>query len=502
MRFWTRSHGQTAVVVPLTVTLLLAALYFFNYSQSMSSPLRYVTIKSYMHEHSNIVFEKVSKFLGSGQSPCFVIDPIYSFSSGTPVSIKVTSLDVLKNCLVGENSANIYDDFSLEIKRTPSADDGITGETAVRVSLNLTTRPMSGIPVLKLNQEKVYNLHISSLVRFALFLRQQSGAHIRILNGANVIVDGDTLRAGNQPLLLSGLTDPSYMAGTSNIKFVGKFFVQGPTQVLSDVSAESALSVFKGGLFPNVMADFATLPSMDASPAWNQNIDYHYVYGDNMGYPLPADIYSAHGVGEQIVNPVLAAVKIFPNSSIIDSLAETCDPPADPSRGDVKPMMLYQKNSDITLDLTNGNLFCGLVIAKKLRVKISDDKVSGLIGHFNVETLEIEGKGTLFIINPFSSRDLPEDLTLPPGMTLSEVARQIFAQKASVAKNFFIPFFRNSGGVPALLLPVKISSFFEPCAVGSLEKCWKREVLVLDYSPLYTQADWFKNVRFFTEKTF
>jgi hypothetical protein len=132
-------------------------------------------------------------------------------------------------------------------------------------------------------------------------------------------------------------------------------------------------------------------------------------------------------------------------------------------------------------------------------VKVPEGEVSGLIGHFNVSNLVIEGKGRLYILNPFSNRDLPEDLSLPAGMTLSEVARQIYALKASVAKNFFLPFFKSSAGVPPSLKPEKLSSFFESCSPNF---CWKADIPVLNYGPLYAQTGWFKNVRFFVEKTF
>lgn len=490
--------GQTAVILPLLLVLSLGSLYFFNYAQSMSSGLRYVTLKSYMHEHTNIIFENVAKHLAMGASTCLNLDQIYSFNSQTPVVVKTTSLDLLGTCLVGEKSVDIYDHFSLELMRLPSAQD-ILGETRVRVRLALRTRQMSSLPILTVNQEKVYNVRISSLAHFAVFFREQNGVMLKVPSGANLWIYGDVMKAGTGELKLAALSSPSYLDGDVNFEFLGKFYSQGSLEIDRDISAEQAFSVFKAGVFPNVMEDYFALPSMDSNPAWMQNIDYHYVYSNVMGYPLPADIPSAHGPGENVVNPSLAAVKSFPHPDIITSLDQTCESSGGSSRGDVKPMVIYQKDSDITLDLTNGKVFCGMIVAKTLTVKIPEDEVSGLIGHFNITNMVVEGKGHLYILNPFSSRDLPDDLFLPAGMTLNEVARQIFALKATVAKNFFIPFFKSSSGVPSMLKPTKVSSFFEPCGSNF---CWKPDVVVFDYEDLYAQTDWFKNVRFFVEKTF
>lgn len=487
------------VVLPLLLILTVGALYFFNYTQSMSSGLRYVTLKSQMHEHANIVFENVSKHLGLGASPCLNLDPFYAFSAMAPVNVKIDSLDVLKSCFIGDSSMEIYDQFSLELARIPSAQDASIGETSVRAVLKLRTRNMTSVPVLKLDQEKVYNVKISSLARFTLFFRGVSGPLIKIPVGAKLWVYGDVMKGGADSLKLNSLSSPSYINGGAEFEFLGKFFTHGPLEIFEDGVAEKVLSVFKGGVFPGAMSEFLDIPSMDASPVWNQDIDYHYVYKGGMGYPLPSSIPSAHGAGENVVDATLAAVKNFPHPDIIDDLSQTCESSTDPMRGDVKPMIIYQKDSDVSLDLTNGKLFCGFVIAKTLKVKIADDQVSGLIGHFNVANLVIEGNGRLYILNPFSVRDTPEDLSLPAGMNLSEVARQLYAQKASIAKNFFLPFFKSTGGVPSVMKPVALTSFFESC--GS-NYCWKPDIQILDYSSLYAQPGWYKNVRFFVDKTF
>lgn len=503
-----KQSGQSAIVIPILVALTAGVLYFFNQSATSASGLKYVIVKSMVHSHANIVFEKVGKQLAQAKSECFEIAPIFNFKSTDTVIIKDDSIANLQSCFIGDKKSEIYQTYHLEITKIPRADDALTGTTAVRVSLLLQTKSMQSAPSVNFKQEKIFNISISKSAPFALIFRG-SQPLVRASSGSRVFVFGDVMHSrDDENVNLSKMIEPAVQDLIPTLQVNGRFLTRKSLLVTQSDDHDIIMSGFKRGIFTNFMSEVQNYPFDGYNEAWNQNIDYSYVYLSYAGYPLPANINSAHAAnGDQAVNTNLAAVKSLPDSRIIPDLSQTCTKPDDASRGDSKPMIVLQRDSDINLDLSNSKMFCGMIAARQLNVNLGSGGGNYLlIGHFNVGQLNVTGTGRLFVINPFSQIDMPVDIQLPPDMNLQEIAKQLFALRATIAKNFFVPYFNQTATVGAEYQPILISSFFLPCPAlptgpsGGNYFCWKPSVSILNYDNLYLQTDWSHSVRFLVGK--
>ncbi len=503
-----KQSGQTAIVIPILVALTAGVLYFFNQSASSASGLKYVIVKSMVHSHANIVFEKIGKQLSQASSPCFDISPIFNFNSTETVVIKDESISNLQSCFVGEKKSEMYQFYHLELTKIPRADDALSGSTAVRVSLQLQTKSMPSSPSVNFKQEKIFNISISKSAPFALILRG-SMPLFNTESGVRINVFGDILYSrADSNLNLQKLADPAIQESTPTLTVNGRMLTKKSLLVTDGTDYDIIMSGFKRGLFTNYMTEVRNYPFDGYNEMWNQNIDYSYVYLSYAGYPLPANINAAHAAnGDQAVNLNLAAVKNFPDNRVIPDLSQTCTKPDDTNRGDSKPMIILQRDSDINLDLTNSKMFCGMIAARRLTINLGAGGGNYLlIGHFNAEQINVTGSGRLFIINPFTQVDIPVDVQLPPEMNLQEIAKQLFALRATIAKNFFVPYFNDASTVIPEYLPVLVSSFFVPCPAlptgpGSGNyMCWKPSVSILNYNNLYLQRDWSHSVRFLVGK--
>ena len=151
-------------------------------------------------------------------------------------------------------------------------------------------------------------------------------------------------------------------------------------------------------------------------------------------------------------------------------------------------MIYLNKSRDLNLDFQKSSVFCGLIVADDLNLKIPDGSEVAIYGHVNVSRINIEGEGKVYIVNPYDFKSSPQKAILPSGASIQSLIPVLDSLKTTVAHNFFVPI----GNAPPAFAPELMSKHFEDCE-GEFQ-CWKQYVESSDLSKLYV-TNWYKNLK-------
>lgn len=488
------------IIIPLVAVLLVGSLQVIYQLWQTSSAIGYTVTKGSAHLVYNTVLKNAAESMQKNK--CFNASNFLNISTAATPTYSVTTKSNLKNCLAPLLEVNWLDTVKVDITRVVGDSDKELAQGAVKVTQSYLTKPTTNAPQMEINDTRFLRFKVATMAEFALGFRGNTGTRINLINNSGLRVMGWSYVHGSQPLVFDTFVNPTATTSGMVLNFSDPMLVRAKVLTLSSkITSASMLQFnhhFKGGIHLAEVEDLLTFPIDDNPPAWDQNVDYYYVYNETMGYPLPANINSAHGdAGYRPVNAARASVTSFPDGTVISKLSDTCGNPGDLHRGDAKPMILYRSGKSVSLDMKNDAAFCGMIVADSLTINTTPGKKHLLIGSYWVNTLKVTGGGEVIIFNPLRYSQPPKNELSAASIDMSAVIRQLLVLRATSSYNFFLPLFKNKTGIVGFD-PILLSSFFEPCG-GAM--CWKSVVNAFDWNTLYAQAGWQDKVLFFVEES-
>lgn len=476
-------------MLPLGLVLLAGALVLYRQVAANSSVITYVKNSESTFLITNLINKNIISSLKD--NTCFDGSNFRDLSLASSAEVSFSAIDRIKECLA-PTDLDVLETARISIDRLIGEEDQKLGGSSLKVSHLLRTRGALGSPVKELLEARIINYRLANLADFALVFRGGGGTRVELTEGSELKVMGRVYVHGNERFSLSTFVSPSLLSQDAAVTFGDNFLLQQLSAEADSVfDIDVIKSRFRQGLQFGELRSLNPFPVDENPLAWNQSIDYHYVYKTG-GLPLPSDISSAHGSVDRPVDTGKASVLTFPNSLVIDDLLETCVSPL----SKLSAMVLYRAQSNVTINLQDSPAFCGMAVADTLVVNTKPGTTHLLIGSFWLNKLKVTGGGQLIVYNPLLARETPESILSLAGVDSAKVAIQLLTLRATTAYNFFLPLFKDKTGI-AGFSPVKLSSFFEPC--GS-QMCWPAVMEFPKWSTLYSQAGWQDKVIFLVEE--
>lgn len=362
---------------------------------------------------------------------------------------------------------------------------GLTNEVGVRISFDMHFISRQGankVFVQKFNLR--FRLEASSLGNYALIFTDspRSDAAISVSDAAStkVYVEGKTLILGPPPELTSlawfGEGSSDHAEFNQEVHLSASHLVVD-NQSLPFVTTNGLAQVFRRGLFMDSVPNTDTnpgyiYPTQAGGQAWQESFNPFYAalvghlpFNATNRSAVPAvgpgsNSYFSTSVGASTLstndNRLIDTRRIFttgPLGTNPANVANTCKV----TSVDSAPLIVWgNRDTTFTIDLTGNTgitfppIFCGMIIARKLIIKLNNLEASDpyshhyLIGKFMVsEGIEIEGTGKVHIVDglSFQREDIAIDtgaIVIDPGL----IAQHLYAYSYSTYRNFFLPFLR------------------------------------------------------------
>ena len=484
------------IVLPIAACLLLSAFGMSGFITLSNFNLKRVVLKQNSHGVSEKIRGRVRELIQTNQS-CGGYDfSVLKDANSNPGAPFVFDKTTLVPCFLTQEEANWFKTINLTVTRVTRAIDPSTGktkdsllaQTMVETQFNSVT-DSSPVFVESVNRQLIINL-VTPMSFAAIF--RGNGNLISLSPKGSLVVSGKTLLSNgrSQGINLDTFVSPSIMEKREGEVLFEDILYQTAKGVSASkvFNVDSLLFHLRGGIQENSFSGISF--AFDTGGAeWDQPLDYNYVYNDVGGYPLPGKI-SNSSIGDnnyKPMNPSFAALNSFPDGAVLKNLDQTCDASTSSVEGSAKTMIFLNKSKDLNLDFTNSNIFCGLIMANVLNIKIPDGSEAAIYGHVNIAQLHVQGNGKLYIVNPYDYRSSPLKAILPSAASIQSLIPNLDSLKTTVAHNFFVPI----GNAPASFAPELISTHFEACGAS---RCWTSHVQSSDVSTLYV-PDWYKNLK-------
>jgi hypothetical protein len=487
-------QGNLLIVLPIIVCLLTAAFGISAFINLSNFNLKRVVLKQKSHEISEKVRARIRELIQTNQICSGYDFSLLKAANTIPVAPFTFDKTKLVGCFLTQEEVVMFKTVDLIVTRLARANDAALAQTMIQTQFNFVT---DSSPIFTESVNRQILVGLVTPMTFAVILRG-SGNTINLNPKSSFVVSGKTLvsNKGSSGIDFDNFAlPPIFEKREGEVLFEDTLFQTAPA-VSSSLffNVETLLFHFRGGIqdgaFSGVTFGF---DSMGAE--WDQPLDYFYVYSEEGGYPLPGKIpNSAIGpFGYKPMNLSRASLKSFPDDAtspsgpVLKSLNQTCEASASSSEGSVRPMVYLNKSRDLNLDFKDSSVFCGLIVANVLNLKIPDGAEIAIYGHINVSKINIEGKGKVYIVNPYDFKSAPQKATLPSGASIQSLIPILDSLKTTVAHNFFVPI----GNAPSAFSPQLMSKHFEVCGTS---KCWKQYIESSDLSELYV-ANWYKNLK-------
>ena len=483
-------QGNLLIVLPIAICLLIAAFGTSAFLNLSNFNLKRVVLKQKSHGISEKIRARVRELIQTNQT-CNGYDfSLLKDASTSPVAPFVFNKTNMIPCFISAEEALMFKSIDLTVSRIARSNDSDLAQTMIQTQFNSVTES-SPVFVESVNRQIIVSL-VTPMSFAAIF--RGSGNFINLSSKDSLVVSGKTLIANGTG---AGINLDSFVIPPILEKREGSVLFEDVLyQTASGLSTtkffntDSFLYNFRGGIQDNSFNGTSIIFGAGVSESyWNQPLDYYYVYNDVGGYPLPSSILNA-AIGPFGFKPVdknRANLNSFPDGNVLKKLSQTCEPSVSSSEGSVKTMIYLNKGKDLSLDFKDSNIFCGLIVAKVLKIKIPAGTEAAIYGHINVSQLKIEGDGKLYIVNPYDFKSSPQEAKLPSSASIQSLIPALDSLKTTVAHNFFVPI----GNAPSSFAPESISNHFEAC--GS-SQCWKSYVQSSDISKLYVK-NWYKNLK-------
>lgn len=366
------------------------------------------------------------------------------------------------DCLMIADELGLISRAEIGVDEIDTDQDGLWRK--VRVSVAVTTKQADGFPrTAKLSRD--VKMRIASLNYFqTIFTEAPSEALVAAEEGVTVGFLGSVYYAGATSLPLSKIYPLPRAAADVKVRFAKRFFHR-PQALLADGHAAVDMDVFEKAFAEGIETGALDSPVLDAylpdaSTAWNHRFDYFYEYG-NLGFPL-AELPSGETARvdcddpSMAYDPARADILALPApSSGIPVVSATCGP----SLESMPAFVQMRSRSDMTIRLTpSDNVFCGLVAAKTLTIRVDSPGTYALFGNFIVSRIRAIGPpgSRILFYNP--SEGARVEVDLPAGQSMSRLAAQLKKLSSSTAYNFFLPM-AASKPIP----PRTPSDYLAPC---------------------------------------
>lgn len=452
---WRMNQSGMAAVIALLVVLGLGSFLILGYLTGGNQALGRIHNRQQGERAVLNIFNRIVIRLSTKpDSSCAFssqMTAIRDLNNPSPPSIRVDESPVgALNCLIDSADAQEVRKITIGVTPMVSSRDLVSLSRMVRIQIEAITTANQ-----KVTQQKVIKLRAASLGRHSLVLTGSAGeAKFQINSGAVVDVYGKTYVAGASPS--DRLNLGVFAAG--GVPYDQRLFFHGPvltrakavTVPSQGLTQNQLSSVFLQGINTGVFNSVPIPTEYAPQGTWNLKIDYKNVYFRE-GVPLPElpSGYLATAADGNQFDSVAASVATVPSRNMIGlgETAKTCDS-IDTDLGSIWPMVVLRSNDDFTVDFTrntnfgsSSDIFCGLVRAKRLFVRIRSGVRARLIGHFFVDSVTVTGSGSLSIIDPEQTEIVPAELAPPSGFV--HIARQLKALEVFVGQPFFVPLALN-----------------------------------------------------------
>lgn len=141
----------------------------------------------------------------------------------------------------------------------------------------------------------------------------------------------------------------------------------------------------------------------------------------------------------------------------IPSLAETCHYDME----NVRTFVFMRQKDTLTLNFSGkDNVFCGVVVADRLEINISQAGNYALFGYFVVGQIRVNAPSgaKIYFHNPSEQKD--QEVAFPfENQSQDYLAKQIYKLSSSIARNLFVPIARKS----KTYVPYSPRSFLQSC---------------------------------------
>lgn len=383
---------------------------------------------------SQLVAAAVSfRDLTNANPPTFTWDSNPSNSANPPAI-------AARNCIIPALMANQLERVLIILTPMPTLDDLSATRRELRIEIKLQRKGA----VASQSVIRHYTLSLLSLDRYGVIFNSSLPTAFEVDASSKLHFDAQVLHSNKgAPFTISSLV--AY-TGSPNTIFKQTVYSLAD-KINSAASFELAKfnAVFEKGFSTRHLPNVKHFPTTYAGYSWTEPIDYQFVYPNSGGVqdlsPLPRLTGGKNSSNGDPYNysSAKANVTTFPNSSVLQKLAHTCEIGVLGSAIS-KIMVLYRSDAEITLDFSSDSdplKFCGLVKVKKLTVKLQPGKTHYLFGKFYFDQIKVTGGGTLYVVDPELDTLLTQNYDSVISMT--DLRREMKTLEVYVGNPFYQP---------------------------------------------------------------
>lgn len=344
-----------------------------------------------------------------------------------------------RNCIIPALLASQLERVLIILTPMPTLDDLSGTRRELRIEVKLQRKGA----VASQSVIRHYTLSLLSLDRYGVIFNSSLATAFEVDPASKLYFDAQVLHSNKS----TPFTFSSLVAYTGSPKMIFKQIVYSlADRINAAVSFELSKfnAVFEKGFSTRHLPNVKHFPTTYAGYSWTEPIDYHYVYANSGGVqdlsPLPDLSGKTSSNGDPYnYNSALANITTFPNSSVLQKLAHTCEIGVLGSAIS-KIMVLYRADAEVTLDFSADSdplKFCGLLKVRKLTIKLQPGKTHYLFGKFYFDQIKVTGGGTLYIVDPELDTMLTQNYDSVISMT--DLRREMKTLEVYIGNPFYQP---------------------------------------------------------------
>lgn len=508
--------GQMLIVLPIIAVLGILGAFLFQGALVQNVSLKQSKELSEMNILLETVVEKTKEALTTKAVSCVRFDQLFQGSERIEYNISQ-----LRGCLISEADADKFETVRLVLTRTPNSEESLSEVFRIKLVLEVDLKKTEGHILKKREIEREISISPIRLAQFGLILY------------------------GNQPRfeVTSNLSmhSPVYMPSSAIQELISSGQSLSRLSFYAPVYSNSSTFSFTGGnRYHEVVGSFHQgirsqrnlssyqWPFEQSASLYSQRFDYGYVYRTPTLYPLPflsfpvatndRTTFNGSGYTIAIDKPIdvsRANVSAIPDPRFLPDLSMTCAISSPDALGGVRPYVFLGINSPLTIDFSQNGakplMFCGLIVAREIVIKVSPRTENFIIGSLLTTSLKIVGDGKVHLVSPYTVSVQAAQLAFPmPSQSifpfsLSGIRSQFDILRVTTGRNFFVPLAQNYDQIPAHTLPQSIQDKFEKCLIldnfesgtsyhyESNYYCYKLSISTPRWSDLFTN-DWYSNL--------
>jgi len=450
------NSGSIVVMVMMGAVVMTAVVGMMFYVKNATDSLSYImakgTTRAMTEEVIGSILDVYSQPLVSTTCDSQLVATAISFRDLTNANPTTFTWDsnpsnsstppavAARNCIIPALLANQLERVLIILTPMPTLDDLSGTRRELRIEIKLQRKGA----VASQSVIRHYTLSLLSLDRYGVIFNSSLATAFEVDSSSKLHFDAQVLHSNKA----APFTVSSLVAYTGSPKAIFKQTVYSlADKINSAASLELAKfnAVFEKGFITRHLPNVKYFPTTYVGYSWTEPIDYQFVYANSGGVqdlsPLPrltGGKASSNG-DPYNYNSTLANITMFPNSSILQKLADTCEIGVLGSAIS-KIMVLYRSDAEVTLDFSSDSdplKFCGLLKVKKLTIKLQSGKTHYLFGKFYFDEIKVTGGGTLYIVDPELDTLLTQNYDSVISMT--DLRREMKTLEVYVGNSFYQP---------------------------------------------------------------